>query len=388
MPTRWRRAAASGSSSTPPRSRRCPRALELAEAGVRTGGDRRNRDYAGPHVESTRRRRPRGARLRSADGRRPARLAARGQGGRARGDVRRPQGSTLYRVGSVRRRLGRRRSGEPALAAPARSLRTLADARPGAIDMEVVSPRRFRPARGRRGVAMFFVVTRGAVVRLTASGLGCDNWPRCGDSAVPDEGQPARDHRVQQPHGRARRDRARADHLAREPQGAHGLPARLAWRPRALPRDVAQIPLGGVTIMLDLHPLAVMSHFLLALRRARGCRSSSSSRRGAPSRAARRRSSPAGCARGRLGGVCRLAAALVVTGAVATASGPHPGAAKGVDAPRHLDRRHGVRPRARGSRVRDRLPRARALPLAQPRRALPGVFRVWAPSCSPSWSRR
>jgi selenide,water dikinase len=30
-----------------------PGALELAEAGVRTGGDRRNRDYSGPHVESS-----------------------------------------------------------------------------------------------------------------------------------------------------------------------------------------------------------------------------------------------------------------------------------------------------------------------------------------------
>jgi selenide,water dikinase len=30
-----------------------PSALELAEAGVITGGDRRNRDYAGPHVESS-----------------------------------------------------------------------------------------------------------------------------------------------------------------------------------------------------------------------------------------------------------------------------------------------------------------------------------------------
>jgi selenide, water dikinase len=30
-----------------------PEALELAEAGIRTGGDRRNREYAGPHVEST-----------------------------------------------------------------------------------------------------------------------------------------------------------------------------------------------------------------------------------------------------------------------------------------------------------------------------------------------
>lgn len=30
-----------------------PGALELAAAGIRTGGDRRNREYAGPHVEST-----------------------------------------------------------------------------------------------------------------------------------------------------------------------------------------------------------------------------------------------------------------------------------------------------------------------------------------------
>ncbi len=30
-----------------------PGALELAEAGVRTGGDRRNREFAGPHVESS-----------------------------------------------------------------------------------------------------------------------------------------------------------------------------------------------------------------------------------------------------------------------------------------------------------------------------------------------
>jgi selenide,water dikinase len=30
-----------------------PSALELAASGVRTGGDRRNRDYSGLHVEST-----------------------------------------------------------------------------------------------------------------------------------------------------------------------------------------------------------------------------------------------------------------------------------------------------------------------------------------------
>ena len=30
-----------------------PGALALAEDGVRTGGDRRNREFAGPHVESS-----------------------------------------------------------------------------------------------------------------------------------------------------------------------------------------------------------------------------------------------------------------------------------------------------------------------------------------------
>jgi selenide, water dikinase len=30
-----------------------PGALELAREGVRTGGDRRNREFAGPHVESS-----------------------------------------------------------------------------------------------------------------------------------------------------------------------------------------------------------------------------------------------------------------------------------------------------------------------------------------------
>ena len=38
--------------SRPPRSRRSTGALEAARAGIRTGGDPRNRDFAGPHVAS------------------------------------------------------------------------------------------------------------------------------------------------------------------------------------------------------------------------------------------------------------------------------------------------------------------------------------------------
>ena len=58
---------------------------------------------------------------------------------------------------------------------------------------------------------------------------------------------------------------------------------------------VAQIPMGGITIALDLHPLAVMTHFLLALA-CSGSRSWWHSRRGATSAA-----SPAPRGRGGFG---------------------------------------------------------------------------------------
>jgi cytochrome c oxidase assembly protein subunit 15 len=92
---------------------------------------------------------------------------------------------------------------------------------------------------------------------------------------------------------------------------------------------VAQIPLGGLTVILDLHPLAVMSHFLLALAvvalaivvaieawsHARGL------------------AEPVAPRWLRLVAVVGVVAgaAMVVTGAIATASGPHPGADDAVD---------------------------------------------------------
>jgi cytochrome c oxidase assembly protein subunit 15 len=161
-------------------------------------------------------------------------------------------------------------------------------------------------------------------VRLTGSGLGCENWPRCGDKPYPEQGY----HAFVEFGNRmialvgilltlatwlgARRLAG----LSRIGRGA-ALGAFLV--------AVAQIPMGGITIAVDLHPLAVMTHFLLGL----AC---------------------LGLAAivvleawSLLGGLARPAGprwlrqvvtwagipacmALVVTGAVATASGPHPGA--------------------------------------------------------------
>ncbi len=185
-----------------------------------------------------------------------------------------------------------------------------------------VSSRRFVQVAGLTLFTLWVVVTSGAVVRLTASGLGCDNWPRCGDKPYPEQGGHA------------------AIEFGNRMVALVGIIFTLVtWlasrRVDGLPRAVrtvalvtalgtiAQIPLGGITVLLDLHPVAVMSHFLLALLVVAGSivvliEAWSHDRGLAP---------PAGPVWLRRVAVAAVAgcAVLVVTGTVATASGPHSG---------------------------------------------------------------
>jgi cytochrome c oxidase assembly protein subunit 15 len=111
---------------------------------------------------------------------------------------------------------------------------------------------------------IYLVVTTGAIVRLTGSGLGCDHWPRCGSQPFPERGGHA------------------FIEFGNRVIGAITIAfTLLAWlaarRTNGVPRWVervalvvfvgtaAQIPLGGLTVILKLHPLLVMAHFLLAL---------------------------------------------------------------------------------------------------------------------------
>ena len=178
-------------------------------------------------------------------------------------------------------------------------------------------------------VALFVVVTSGAFVRLTGSGLGCDNWPRCGDKPYPEQGF----HAFVEFGNRVVALVAIVLSLvtwlaARHVEGLSRL-GRLAALAAFLVA-FAQIPMGGITVILELHPLAVMAHFILGM-------------------------AVVGFALvvvieswGLLRGLARPAgerwlrvvvtwlglpavAALVVTGAVATASGPHPGASEDVE---------------------------------------------------------
>lgn len=171
--------------------------------------------------------------------------------------------------------------------------------------------------------ALFLVVTSGAFVRLTGSGLGCENWPRCGDKPYPEQGLHAFVEFGNRMIALGGIVLTLVTWLAS--RRVDGL-SRIA-RTSALAAfvvAVAQIPMGGVTIALDLHPLAVMTHFLLGLAvlglavvvvlEAWSLVAGLATPAGA--RWLRR-------AVGWIG--LPACAVLVVTGAVATASGPHPG---------------------------------------------------------------
>lgn len=198
----------------------------------------------------------------------------------------------------------------------------VASTRLGRLRALDVTPPRFTRLALAALVWIYLVVATGAVVRLTGSGLGCDHWPRCGSAPFPEKGGHA------------------FIEFGNRVIGAITIVfALLAWlaarRTDGLPRRVerlalavflgaaAQVPLGGLTVILKLHPLLVMSHFLLALLvlgaavvvaiEARGLEEGFSE--------------PLVPRELRLGGLLLAGSclALVISGAFATAAGPHAG---------------------------------------------------------------
>jgi heme a synthase len=112
--------------------------------------------------------------------------------------------------------------------------------------------------------ALFLIVVSGATVRLTGSGLGCANWPRCGNTFLPQKDYHALIEFGNRGVGfvvglvtlAAAIVATRVDRLPRWLLAA-------AW---ALPITVLlQGVLGGITVLIELHPLIVMGHFLLSV---------------------------------------------------------------------------------------------------------------------------
>lgn len=110
-----------------------------------------------------------------------------------------------------------------------------------------------------------FIVVTGAAVRLTGSGLGCDDWPACNDSKLVD---------VSTGHAAIEQ----INRLLTGVVAAMVILAVLVSRRRSPRRRdltmlsyglvagvLGQIVLGGITVLVDLHPIAVQSHLLVSM---------------------------------------------------------------------------------------------------------------------------
>lgn len=186
-----------------------------------------------------------------------------------------------------------------------------------------MTPRRYRLITLAALVLLCFIIVTGGAVRLTGSGLGCPQWPNCDEgSLVPRSASDS--HAMIEFVNRMVTGlvslavmAAVLGSLVRKPRRRD-----LVWLSWGLVAGVlGQIVLGGITVLVHLHPVAVMSHFLLSivivfdavlLHHRAGIPDDSPS----PGRSRR---APLATA------VLGLSALVVLTGTVVTASGPHGG---------------------------------------------------------------
>jgi heme a synthase len=187
----------------------------------------------------------------------------------------------------------------------------------------VLQPARYRAITVGALVALCAIVVTGAAVRLTGSGLGCVDWPNCNETHLVDV---STGHAAIEQVNRLFTGVVAVVVIAAVLGSLVRVPRRrdLTWLSFGLVAGVVgQIVLGGITVLVDLHPLAVQAHFLLSMvlvadavvlvRRA-----------GEPDGIARRRVVSERTERL----VWALAAATtvaVITGTVVTGTGPHAG---------------------------------------------------------------
>jgi cytochrome c oxidase assembly protein subunit 15 len=192
-----------------------------------------------------------------------------------------------------------------------------------------VSPARFLLLAGLSALSLYLIVLTGAAVRLTGSGLACESWPGCQEGAFfPAVGS----HSAIEFGNRAFAIFPLALTLIAwlAAPRVPGLSRNVTWLAAlTFAGTLAQAPLGLLTIRLDLHPLMVMTHFLLALVVLAGAVVVAIEALGA---AHGRVESPVPPWLKRAGLVLVAACGtLVVTGTFSTAAGPHPGDSADID---------------------------------------------------------
>jgi cytochrome c oxidase assembly protein subunit 15 len=188
-----------------------------------------------------------------------------------------------------------------------------------------ISPRRYAQVTLVALVALALIVLTGAGVRLTGSGLGCPDWPKCYGSTVP----PLDSHAVIEYGNRLLTGFVGIAVIAASVLAWFRKPFRwhLALFGALLPVGViGQAILGALVVKFHLAPGLVMSHFLLSMMLLDAAFALAWCSRYEPWE--RRRSSD------RLGvwsvrALIPLGQLTILAGTVATASGPHAGAHAG-----------------------------------------------------------
>jgi cytochrome c oxidase assembly protein subunit 15 len=128
-----------------------------------------------------------------------------------------------------------------------------------------LSPSAYRRITLLAVVALAFIIVTGGAVRLTSSGLGCPDWPTCARDRVV---APWEYHAMVEFVNRSITGivsvaviLAVLGSLRRDPRRRD-----LVWLSVGLVAGVvAQIVLGGITVLFHLWPPLVMSHFLLSM---------------------------------------------------------------------------------------------------------------------------
>ena len=172
-------------------------------------------------------------------------------------------------------------------------------------------------------IALAVIIVTGAAVRLTNSGLGCDDWPHCNSERLIDMSST---HAAIEQGNRLFTGVVVVAVAAAVLGSYRQRPRRrdLIWWSWSLVAGVfANALLGAVTVWVDLHPFAVQGHLLLSLMLiAAGV--TLVRRAGEPADVARRTVvSPA--ARTLAWLVALGTSVAVVTGTVVTGAGPHAG---------------------------------------------------------------
>ncbi|HEY5427983.1 MAG TPA: COX15/CtaA family protein [Solirubrobacteraceae bacterium] len=195
-----------------------------------------------------------------------------------------------------------------------------------------VTPKQYRIVAYTTLIALTLIVMSGAAVRLTDSGLGCANWPKCGGTPLP----PLSTHALIEFGNRAVSGLVGVITVIAAILAFTRRPFRrdLAWLAVLLPLGVlAQAVLGGFTVLHHLAPGFVMAHFslsLLILMAAFALAWRSRFEPGARPRSADRVGVWSVRALAPLGGL------TIFAGTVATAAGPHSGGFTG----QHVHRLH------------------------------------------------